>query len=82
LRRDADHWNVATERLCLFFRGLEGQLAGQKDQLIGKLQERYGYEKSRAEREVDDFVALAKRRNANTGGASEATQFVLAGALG
>ena len=31
------------------------QLAGQKRQLVGKLQERYGYEKSPAEREVDDF---------------------------
>lgn len=28
---------------------------GQKDQLVGKLQERYGYAKDRAEREVSDF---------------------------
>ena len=26
------------------------------DQLIGKLQERYGYKKDQAKREVDDFV--------------------------
>lgn len=30
-------------------------LAGRRDQLIGKLQERYGYTKDRAEREVDEF---------------------------
>lgn len=30
-------------------------LAGNRDQLIGKLQERYGYTKDRAEREVEDF---------------------------
>jgi uncharacterized protein YjbJ (UPF0337 family) len=28
---------------------------GQKDQLIGKLQERYGYDKDRAKQEVEDF---------------------------
>jgi uncharacterized protein YjbJ (UPF0337 family) len=28
---------------------------GEKDQLIGKLQERYGYDKARAEKEVGDF---------------------------
>jgi uncharacterized protein YjbJ (UPF0337 family) len=31
-------------------------IAGQRDQLIGVLQERYGYEKERAEEEVDDFT--------------------------
>jgi uncharacterized protein YjbJ (UPF0337 family) len=30
-------------------------VAGKKDQLVGKLQERYGYEKDRAEKEIDDF---------------------------
>jgi len=30
-------------------------MAGNRDQLIGKLQERYGYTKDRAEREVEDF---------------------------
>ncbi len=29
------------------------QIAGKKDQLIGKLQERYGYSHDRAMREVD-----------------------------
>jgi uncharacterized protein YjbJ (UPF0337 family) len=31
-------------------------LSGTKDQLVGKLQERYGYKKDQAEREIDDFV--------------------------
>jgi uncharacterized protein YjbJ (UPF0337 family) len=31
-------------------------IAGKRDQLAGKLQERYGYEKGRAEKELDDFV--------------------------
>ncbi len=31
-------------------------IAGQRDQLIGVLQERYGYEKERAEKEVNDFT--------------------------
>jgi uncharacterized protein YjbJ (UPF0337 family) len=31
------------------------QIAGKKDILVGKLQERYGYERARAEKEVDDF---------------------------
>ncbi len=28
---------------------------GQRDQLVGKIQERYGYAKEQAEREVDQF---------------------------
>jgi uncharacterized protein YjbJ (UPF0337 family) len=31
-------------------------IAGKRDQLVGKLQERYGYEKTRAEQELDDFA--------------------------
>ncbi len=31
-------------------------IAGKKDQLVGKLQERYGYEKDQAERELDEFA--------------------------
>jgi uncharacterized protein YjbJ (UPF0337 family) len=31
-------------------------ISGQKDQFIGKLQERYGYQKEQAEREVDHFL--------------------------
>jgi uncharacterized protein YjbJ (UPF0337 family) len=32
-------------------------IAGKKDQLLGKLQERYGYAKERAQREIDDYCA-------------------------
>jgi uncharacterized protein YjbJ (UPF0337 family) len=31
-------------------------VAGKKDQLVGKLQERYGYTKDQAEKEVDEFI--------------------------
>jgi len=30
--------------------------AGQRDQLLGKLQQRYGYAKEKAEEELDQFV--------------------------
>jgi uncharacterized protein YjbJ (UPF0337 family) len=33
-----------------------GVIAGKKDQLVGKLQERYGYKKEQAERELDEFL--------------------------
>jgi len=33
---------------------------GQKDQLVGKLQERYGYAKEQAEKEVNDFCGRCK----------------------
>jgi uncharacterized protein YjbJ (UPF0337 family) len=35
-------------------------IAGKRDELLGKLQERYGYEKDQAEREVDDFIRTLK----------------------
>jgi uncharacterized protein YjbJ (UPF0337 family) len=31
-------------------------VGGKKDTLVGKLQERYGYQKDHAEKEVDDFI--------------------------
>ena len=31
-------------------------IAGKRDQLAGKLQERYGWQKAQAERELDDFA--------------------------
>jgi uncharacterized protein YjbJ (UPF0337 family) len=31
-------------------------IAGQREQLVGVLQERYGYEKDLAEKEVNDFT--------------------------
>ena len=33
-------------------------IAGKRDQLAGKLQERYGYEKAKAETELDDFARM------------------------
>lgn len=33
------------------------KVAGKRDLLIGKVQERYGYAKDRAEREVDTWIA-------------------------
>jgi uncharacterized protein YjbJ (UPF0337 family) len=32
-------------------------IAGKKDMLVGKLQERYGHAKDQAEKDVDDFYA-------------------------
>jgi uncharacterized protein YjbJ (UPF0337 family) len=32
------------------------QIGGQKDKLIGKVQERYGYAKEEAQRRVDDWI--------------------------
>jgi uncharacterized protein YjbJ (UPF0337 family) len=32
------------------------QIAGKRDKLAGKLQERYGYTELEAEREIDDFL--------------------------
>ena len=32
-------------------------IAGQKDQLVGKLQNAYGYQKEQAQKQVDDFLA-------------------------
>lgn len=31
-------------------------IEGQRDKLVGKLQERYGYTRERAEREVESFL--------------------------
>jgi uncharacterized protein YjbJ (UPF0337 family) len=33
------------------------QIAGQKDKLVGKLQERYGWNRAEAEREVDEYFS-------------------------
>lgn len=37
------------------------QLAGNKDKLAGKLQEKYGWTKEQAEHEVDDFAREVDR---------------------
>ncbi|HSL85315.1 MAG TPA: CsbD family protein [Bacteroidales bacterium] len=31
-------------------------IEGRRDKLVGKLQERYGYTKDRAEREIESFI--------------------------
>lgn len=33
---------------------------GKKDQLLGRIQARYGYEKAQAERELDEFTTSLK----------------------
>jgi uncharacterized protein YjbJ (UPF0337 family) len=33
------------------------EIEGKRDQLLGKLQEKYGYTKARAEREINEFLA-------------------------
>lgn len=38
------------------------QIEGQRDKLVGKLQERYGYSRERAEREIEQFVDDTSRR--------------------
>jgi uncharacterized protein YjbJ (UPF0337 family) len=42
------------------------QINGQSEKLIGKLQERYGYARDRAERELNDFDSAAKRYDEST----------------
>ncbi len=37
------------------------EIGGRKDKLIGKLQERYGYEKEAAEEEIRDFVESLRK---------------------
>ncbi len=32
------------------------RVAGDAEKLVGRVQERYGYERDRAKREVDDFI--------------------------
>jgi uncharacterized protein YjbJ (UPF0337 family) len=35
------------------------QINGKKDELVGRLQERYGYAKEQAEKEADEFLAAS-----------------------
>jgi uncharacterized protein YjbJ (UPF0337 family) len=35
-------------------------IAGRRDQLLGLLQQRYGYEKEQAEKELDEFTRSLK----------------------
>jgi uncharacterized protein YjbJ (UPF0337 family) len=43
---------------------------GKWDQLVGKLRHHYGYDKDRAEREVDDFLKKADEGPRSFGGKS------------
>lgn len=36
------------------------RIAGKRDQMIGVLQERYGWEKEQAQRELDDWVRASE----------------------
>ena len=38
-------------------------LTGKKDQLVGKIQERYGIARDEAERQADDWAAAARDAN-------------------
>jgi uncharacterized protein YjbJ (UPF0337 family) len=53
-------WNQVTDQLRAKWGKLTDDdwttLSGKKDILVGKLQERYGYAKDQAEKEVDEFV--------------------------
>ena len=40
------------------------QIGGQSEKLIGKLQERYGYARDRAEKEFNDFECASDKSNA------------------
>jgi len=35
-------------------------ISGKRDQLVGRLQERYGYEKEQVEKELDEFAHTLK----------------------
>lgn len=37
------------------------QIEGESDKLVGKLQERYGYARERAQQEVDKFLQTRQR---------------------
>lgn len=39
------------------------QIEGQRDKLVGKLQEKYGYTKAEAERAVNDFIDNTETRS-------------------
>jgi uncharacterized protein YjbJ (UPF0337 family) len=37
------------------------QIDGQRDRLVGKLQEKYGFTRDQAERDVEDHLAMLRR---------------------
>ncbi len=40
-------------------------ISGQRDKLCGKLREHYGYEKERAEQEIEDFLEQKSEKEEN-----------------
>lgn len=42
------------------------EIAGRKDRLAGKLQERYGWNRERADKEIDRFVSSSEAELRNT----------------
>ena len=55
-----EHWGKLTEQ------DYEA-IAGKREKLLGKLQERYGMAKERAERELDDFFSSQKSTSWSSG---------------
>lgn len=47
-------------------------IAGKRDQLVGRIQQRYGFEREQAQREVDDFVRTMEREDETPGTAGKA----------
>jgi uncharacterized protein YjbJ (UPF0337 family) len=43
-------------------------IAGKRDQFLGKLQERYGYSREEAERDLNDWERSAETRTRTSGG--------------
>jgi len=43
-------------------------IGGKKDELLGKLQERYGYSREQAHRELDDWLATHEETKTRTSG--------------
>jgi uncharacterized protein YjbJ (UPF0337 family) len=46
-------------------------IGGKKDQLVGRIQERYGIAKEQAQREVDDFVRSMPAQDVGTQATSD-----------
>ena len=59
-----NNWKEVSDRIKLTWGKLSEDdltaIAGQRDQLTGLLQERYGYEKVNAESKVDEFAQALK----------------------
>lgn len=58
--QNKNNWKAVTDKIKLTWGKLSEdditEIAGQRDQLAGLLQERYGYDKVEAENKVDHFA--------------------------